>query len=77
MPTPRVLSLKVAKTPRRGIIAYGIVQSRSRANRVNHTVVIARRGTNCSCEDQIFNRPRGGCAHIRQFRKKLAQRRAA
>ena len=75
MKRPKILSLKVADAPRYGVAAYGIVQSGSRSNRVNHTV--AKRGRNwvCSCEHHIFTGL--ACKHIRAAVKRLAQRKAA
>ena len=73
--TPKVLSLRIADAPRLGVTAYGVVQSRSRGNRVNHDVVKRGRKFAGSCEDNIFRQ--AACDHIKAFKVKLAQRRAA
>ena len=75
MKTPKVLSLKTADAPRYGVLAYGIIQSGSRANRVNHTVAKRGRTWVCSCEHHIFTGL--PCKHIRLAAKRLAQRKAA
>jgi len=75
MKAPKVLSVRVADAPRFGVVAYGVVQSRSRSNRINHTVVKQGRAFHCSCEDHIFRAII--CDHIKAFKVKLAQRRAA
>jgi len=75
MKNPRVLSLKTADAPRKGVIAYGTVQSVSRPGRVNHTVTKQGRSWACSCESFLFRRT--PCRHIRRARTLLARRRAA
>ena len=78
--TPRVLSLKVAKAPRHGVVIYANVQSRSRGTRIIHTVTAAKRLRKkifrCSCESASFN-PRKACIHILAVRVKLARQKAA
>ena len=72
---PRVLSLKIAKKPRHGILVYATVQSRSR--RLVHTVTATSHGRSlrfhCSCEHKSFN-PRAVDAHIAAVSVKLARR---
>jgi len=75
MKTPRVLSLKIAKKPRHGILIYATIASRSR--RLVHTVTATSHGRNlrfhCSCESKSFN-PRAVDAHVTAVQKKLARR---
>lgn len=76
---PRILSLKRAKQPRHGIVAYANVQSRSRSTRVIHVVTAAKRGRRlrfrCSCEIASFH-PQVPCAHIRSVAGRLRGRKA-
>lgn len=78
--TPRVLSLKVAKAPRHGVLIYANVQSRSRGTRIIHVVTGAKRSHKkmfrCSCEAASFN-PRKLCIHVLAVLAKIAARRKA
>ena len=76
MRSPRVLSLRKARHPKFSVSQYGIVQSVSRPNRLNHTVVKRGRVWLCTCEDSIYRNPVGGCKHARAARLKLRQRAA-
>lgn len=75
MKSPRVLSLKTADAPRKGVIAYGTVQSVSRPGRINHAVTKRGRIWFCSCESFLFRRM--PCRHIKRARQILARRRVA
>jgi hypothetical protein len=72
MRVPRVLSLRRAVRPLYGVNTYGTVQSVSRPNRVNHTVVKRGRRWVCTCEHHIYRN--AICKHIIAVRARAARR---
>lgn len=79
MKTARILSLRRAEAPRHGVVLYGVAQSVSRPQKVNHTITARKRGRklsfSCTCETFTFRRPKNGCRHIRAFKLKLRKAR--
>jgi len=74
----KIISLKKAKNIVDGVIYYGVAQSRSRGERVNHGLVARRiRGklvASCSCEAGLHYRH---CGHGDAFIGKILKREAA
>jgi hypothetical protein len=63
----RVLSIRKAENPRRGILIYATVQSVSRPHKINHTVTFhRRRGWECACEAGSFGNP---CHHVEPVKR--------
>lgn len=73
----RIIFIRKAAKPRNGISVWAAAQSRSRGLKIVHCLVMRGRKIECACEDAMFNRPRGGCDHAKELRRKLAVRRAA
>jgi hypothetical protein len=67
-----IVSLRKAKRRVNGVIAYGIVRSFSRPNKINHTVVKVGRKWECTCERNSLGR--AVCRHIRLARVEMAIR---
>jgi len=68
----RILSLRKAVHPRKGILLYATVQSASRPHKINHTVTYhKRRGFECSCEAGSFGNP---CHHTEPVKRAAIRR---
>ncbi len=79
---PQVLTWKKAQHPRRGILYFGDVRSRSRSTRLVHNVIATKRGNHlrfrCSCESSICairnNRSGKPCIHVQSIQRRMRQR---
>lgn len=70
--TRNIVSLKKSKRVVNGVLAYGIIRSFSRPNKINHTVVKVGRKWTCTCERNSLGR--AICRHIRLARTEMTRR---
>lgn len=67
----RIIFIRKAAKPRNGISIWAAAQSRTRGLKIIHLLVKRGRCIECACEDSMFNRPKGGCDHAKELRRKL------
>jgi len=74
----KVVSVRIAVKPTNRVTQYGVVRSFTRPNNLNYGIVKVGRRYHCVCDDFRFRHiERGTCKHIRTYKAKLRQRRAA